>query len=316
LISLVVGPWAHGQWVRAGDHGNLIGSIVIGNHTSDYFRELHRSFFYDHLWRPTLETVPADAPPPYAFAGKAHIFTTGDRTWQTFPTWPPKTTTFRDYYLLAGEALDTIAPLENTTVCYVSDPFKPVPYVTRPIQEFWRDENAKVLYKVNDQRLIDGRPDVLLWESSPLQNPVTIQGRIVMTLYASTTGSDLDFIVKLVDIYPQIDLQEPWMNGYRFPVTDTIIRGKYRENITDPTPLVPDEVTEFTIDLLTRSHTFLPGHQIMIQISSTAFPLFDPNPQTFVNISAATKADYQVAAHCIHQGVDYPSKISLPILAF
>jgi len=318
LVSLVVGPWYHGQWVNPYMDGRTIGRIQFDSDTAVYFRELHRSFFWDHLRKPTLPVdyvPPNPAPQPWNLDGKSHIFTTGANTWSTFDHWPVLKSTSTPYYLSGTKGIGTQAPTVEDAAprCYTADPLRPIPYVPRPIKEFWKDDNAKFLWKLLDQRGIDHRPDIVSWSTTPLQAPITIQGNIKMKLFASTTGTDLDWIVKLINKYPE-DYTDPTLEGYELPVADMVVRAKFRDDPVNPTPLEPGKVTEFTIDLLTRSHTFLKGHSMIIQISSSLFPLHDPNPQTFVNIPNATIDDYKIATHCIYFNKQYPSHIQLPIV--
>jgi len=320
LISLIVGPWYHGQWTNPYEKAESLGALPFDSPTGEYFREeICRSFFYEYLRKPALPAgyvAPRPVPAPYKFAGKVHSFTTGENKWNTFDEWPLSKTKQLQYFLAPAAKLDSAPAKVNTSSpssCYQADPLRPIPYVPRPIKEFWMDDNAKFLWKILDQRFVDSRPDLLLFTTQVLPKDITLQGAVSATFFATTTGTDVDWIVKLIDVYPDSH-PNGTLQGYRLPVADTVLRAKYRNNPSRPEPLVPNQIYEFSLDLMTRSHKFLAGHSIMIQISSSSFPLLASNPQTFVNIPKAKIEDYQIAKNCILHSPQYPSSLSLSVV--
>ena len=168
---------------------------------------------------------------------------------------------------------------------------------------------------MEDQRFVDDRPDVLTWKTEPLKDPLKIAGDIVADLYASTTGTDSDWVVKLIDVYPQSYPDDPALNGYELMIADEILRGRFRASFSHPSPLTPGEVTHYRIDLHTNDHAFLPGHSIMVQVQSTWFPLYDRNPQTFVpNIFKAHASDYRAATQKVYGSRAHASHVVLPVV--
>jgi putative CocE/NonD family hydrolase len=202
---------------------------------------------------------------------------------------------------------------------YVSDPDNPVPYTKRPVMGFWQGlghflQGAGRLWKVEDQRFVHLRPDVLSWETGPLDNDLEVVGRIKAFLYASTTGTDSDWIVKLIDVYPEDYPEKPVMGGYQLMITDDVLRGKFRESFENPKPITPNRVTEFIIDLYSRNHCFRKGHKIMVQVQSTWFPLIDRNPQTFLDIPNAKREDYKKATQRVFYSKTFPSHIKISVI--
>ena len=197
---------------------------------------------------------------------------------------------------------------------YVSDPAHPVPYRHRPISPTYPDGGWPT-WLVEDQRFVQLRPDVLSWETDPLQQDVAVAGDIVAHLFASTSGTDSDWIVKLIDVYPEDYPKDAKMGGYQLMIADEVFRARFRESFTHPKAVTPDEVTEYAIDLHTNNHAFLKGHRIMVQVQSTWFPVIDRNPQTFVeNIYKATEADYKPATQRVYRSGKYASHVTLPVL--
>ncbi len=304
LNYLVVGPWRHGGWAR--DKGDKLGNITFESPTGDYYRqEVEAKWFAYHL----------------KGKGKwdyqeALMFETGSNKWTQYNTWPPvKETEVRNLYFREGGKLSFEKPGETEPAydAYISDPGKPVPYVSRPISGFWQETTAKALWKVADQRFADGRPDVLTWESEPLTEDITIAGDIIANLVASSSGSDCDWVVKLIDVYPEDDTDRD-MAGYQLMVADEVLRAKFRNSFEKPEPLTPGKAETFRINLYSRNHTFKKGHRIMVQVQSTWFPLIDRNPQTFVNIPKATKDDYQKAEQKVYRHSTRASHIQLPVV--
>jgi putative CocE/NonD family hydrolase len=198
----------------------------------------------------------------------------------------------------------------------VSDPAHPVPYRQRPIQPTYFPAGSKwSTWLVEDQRFVDDRPDVLSWESAPLDADLTIAGEVVAHLFASTTGTDADWVVKLIDVYPE-DYPENWgLAGYQLMVSNEVFRGRYREGFETPRPIQPGAVLDYTFSLHTQNYAFRKGHRLMVQVQSTWFPIIDRNPQTFVpNIFEAKANDFRTATHRIHRSATHPSHVSIPVV--
>ena len=258
---------------------------------------------------------------------EAWTFQTGSNLWKKYDQWPPKQgISEKKLYFRENRTLSFDAPPEKQGFdSYVSDPANPVPYRPRPVTPTYPGKEWPI-WLVQDQRFVDHRPDVLSWETEPLQEDVVVTGDIVADLYASTSGSDSDWAVKLIDVYPE-DYQRvteddashgagPVLNGYELIVADDILRGRYRNGLETPEPITPDKVTEFKVDLHPNDHAFLKGHRIMVQVQSTWFPVYDRNPQKYVeNIYKATDADYIKATQKIFRQKDAPSSIILPVAA-
>jgi len=303
LNYLVIGPWYHGGWTFSPE-GRLLGAIDFGSNTSEWFRDNVQSRWFAHWLK---DEGALDFPEVMAFR-------TGANQWEQYDAWPPKqgAVTERNLYLGANGTLSFEAPADagNATYDqYVSDPAKPVPYYPRPISyNHWPE------WQLADQRFVDGRSDVLTYVSEPLQEDLTITGDPVAHLFAATTGSDSDWIVKLIDVYPDPDAAAAHMAGYQFMVAGEVFRARYRNSFEHPQAVTPGEVTAYQISLRDRNHTFKAGHQIMVQVQSTWFPLIDRNPQRYVpNIYEAVAADFQKATQSIYRSRKYPSHISLPV---
>jgi uncharacterized protein len=285
--TIVMGPWPHGGWSR-GD-GEKLGNLQFGSKTGEYFREkIELPFFVKHL------KGKGDIPYP-----KAWVFETGTGQWQRFDAWPPKGATEKTLYLNAGgrlsfEAGPATAPFEE----YVSDPAKPVPVIGEVGQGMASD------YMTHDQRFASTRPDVLVYQTEVLDRDITIAGPVKPSLQLSTSGTDSDFIVKLIDVYPE-DYPEHdgvHMGGYQQLVRGEPFRGKFRNSMSKPEPFVPNEATKLEFVMPDVCHTFRPGHRIMVQIQSSWFPLTDRNPQVFTNIPLAKPVDFQKATEKIYRG--------------
>ncbi len=303
LNFLVVGPWNHGGW---GGAGKALGAIDFGTNTADWYRaEVQRPFFACHLKGAATGCTPAEAT----------LFRAGDNKWVTSTTFPRKEgVTATPIYPAAGGALSFTKPTTAAaTDVFVSDPANPVPYRKRPIQPTYGQGSIWRTWLTEDQRFVEHRPDVLTWQTGKLDKPVTISGEIAATLYASTTGSDADWVVKLIDVYPD-SLPSP-MGGFELMVANDVLRGRYLESFSTPRALVPSKVEKFTVDMHTQEYTFLPGHRIMVQVQSTWFPIVDRNPQKYVaNIFNATAADFQKATHSIFRSTQYPTHLTLPVV--
>jgi putative CocE/NonD family hydrolase len=317
---LVVGPWNHGGWM--GPEGQKLGAIDFGSPTSLYFRQHILAPFFAHF----LKDQPGfDLP-------KATTFEGGADTWQKYDSWPPKTgvTPQRLYFQANGGAsFDAPKPAAGDSGfdTFVSDPRHPVPYRQRPIPPTYFPTCTEMVrvncmpggsgwttWLVQDQRFVDGRPDVMTFETAPLTHDVTIAGAIRAHVFAATTGSDADWIVKLIDEYPDTMPQTPAFAGYELMVANDVFRGRFREGFVTPHPTPPNQVEEYSIDLHTQDYRFLAGHRIMVQVQSTWFPLIDRNPQRYVaNIFEATDADFHAARESVYRSGAHASYIELPI---
>jgi uncharacterized protein len=298
LGYIVLGPWSHGSWARPG--GDSLGPIRFGSSTAEYFRrEIERPWFAWYLHGKGDGNFP-----------RARIFESGGNQWRSFAEWPPRNRATRRIYLGANGALSFDPPRVAGFDRFVADPARPVPYVPRP-----DDGSGWSTWLVQDQRFVDRRPDVLTWESAPLAEDLTIAGDVTARLFASITGTDADWVVKLIDVYPDTMPDHPRMGGYQLMVNADILRGRYWKGFTRATPIPANTVTPFTIDLHQQLYRFRKGHRLMVQVQSSWFPLYDLNPQTFVpNIFRARATDYHAQEHRIWRSARYPSHLTLPVL--
>lgn len=314
---LAIGPWHHGQY--AGD-GSALGRIKWGADTSLWFREKVLLPF----WEEHLKGIKPETPMAPVLA-----FETGANQWKRYQAWPPKKAGKpARLYLKAGGKLSFEAPAGDEAPAddkgagnhgkfdeYISDPAKPIPYRMRPIlPSFWHDDSTWRRWLVDDQRHASDRTDVLTFVSDVLTEPLTISGAVAATLFASTTGSDADWVVKLIDVYPDEVPADPDMGGYQLMISADIMRGRYRENIEAAKAIPSGDVLPYKVPMPHANHTFRPGHRIMIQVQSSWFPVYDRNPQTFVpNIAWAKPEDYKAATHRIYHHTDAASFINLPV---
>jgi hypothetical protein len=308
LNHLVVGPWNHGGWGRGS--GDRLGPIPFDSATAKYFREQVQAKWFAHFLK---DAGPLDLP-------EALTFEAGTNRWRRWDAWPPVANTEeRQLYFGPGETLGFERPAqtgEAAADAFVSDPAFPVPYRHRPIQPTYFPGGSKwYTWLVEDQRFVDDRPDVLSWESAPLEADLTIAGEVTAHLYASTTGSDADWVVKLIDVYPE-DYPENWdLAGYQLMVSNEVFRGRYREGFEKPKPIQPGAVFEYSFSLNTQNYAFRKGHRLMVQVQSTWFPLIDRNPQTFVpNIFEARAEDFRAATHRVYRSATHPSHVSIPVV--
>ncbi|MEO8201228.1 MAG: CocE/NonD family hydrolase [Gemmatimonadota bacterium] len=311
---IAFGPWYHGMWAQP--RGDSLGPLAFGSNTSDYFRaNIQRPWFAYYLHGK------GDGRFPEAWA-----FETGGNQWRTFDAWPPRNPRQRNIYLRENGTISFDPPTVRadrpplpssraaahtpSSDAYVSDPAHPIPYIRRPDDgEGWRT------WLEQDQRFVDNRPDVLTWRSAPLTEDMTIAGDVVAHLFASTTGTDADWVVKLIDVYPDSVAEDSPMGGYQLMVNADIMRGRYWKSWSQATPIPANTVTPFTVDLHEQLYRFLKGHRIMVQVQSTWFPLYDRNPQTFVpNIFQAKASDYQAQEHRIWHTAQHPSHIAVMVL--
>ncbi len=318
---IVAGPWFHGQW--AGGKGEGIGIIPFGGHeTAREFRENIEAPFFRYYLHGKGEKP----------AWQVSTFQSGSNTWHTYAAWPPKDAQQTNLYLHADGTLSFTAPTASGGSGlyreYVSDPANPVPYRQRPISPTYPGGDWRT-WEVADQRFVDHRPDVLSFLSAPLDHDIVVTGPLAADLFASTSGSDSDFIVKLIDVYPDETRKNDWdpeagpkpgqyaqsLNGYELPIAMEVRRGRYLLSYEHPQSLTPNKPTEWNIPLRDHDHVFLKGHRFMVQIQSTWFPIIDRNPQKFVpSIYKAAAADYTPATQHIYCSQAMPSHIALPIV--
>jgi hypothetical protein len=306
-VFLVLGPWHHGQEIE--DAASL-GAIRFGSDTGTWFRQ--------NVLRPFLDRYLKDDAPSGDRVARVTVFETGMNRWQTLDAWPVappmKTLSFEP-----GFKLNFSPPAADSNMTaydeYVSDPARPVPFRARPSQPVGYDLPLTwPQWLVDDQREASGRTDVLSYTSDELTAPVHIEGQPVANLVASTSGTDSDWVVKLIDVYPDEVPGEPGLGGYQLPVAMDIIRGRYRESFASPKPIEPGKPLTYRFALPPANHVFLPGHRIMVQVQSSWFPLYDRNPQTFVeNIFWAKPGDYKKATQRVYHAPDATSAIELPV---
>jgi uncharacterized protein len=310
-VFLVLGPWYHGQQI---EDGSALGAIHFGSDTSEYFRQ--------EILRPFLAQYLKDDAPK-ADVANVTAYETGTNKWRRLPGWPAGcqsgcSVKATPLYLDAGEKLTFSQPAQNSPGFdeYVSDPAKPVPYRARPSQPVgYTGRLTWTQWLVDDQREASGRTDVVTFETGVLTAPVKISGQPVANLIASTSGTDSDWVVKLIDVYPDEVAAESWMGGYQLMVAADIFRGRYRESLETPKPIASDKPLLYRFALPNANHVFLPGHRIMVQIQSSWFPLYDRNPQTFVpNIFWAKSEDYRKAVQRIYHAPGQASYVELPLV--
>jgi len=305
LNRLVVGPWNHGEWERG--PAQKLGDIDFKSATGPYFREKIQAPFFAFYLKDRGPLTLAEAT----------VFESGSNTWRSYDRWPPREAATRPLYLQAGGKLSFDAPRGGAEfTSYISDPANPVPYRHRPIQPtYYRFGSSWYPWLVEDQRFVDHRPDVASWTSDVLTDDVVIAGNVVAKLFAATTGSDADWVVKLIDKYPDAVREDEKMGGYELMVSSEIMRGRYRKSWERPEALTPNAVLDFTVDLHQQAYRFLKGHRIMVQIQSTWFPLYDRNPQRFVpNIFAAKPEDFRAQTHRVWHTAQYPSHLSIAVM--
>ena len=299
---IIMGPWSHGQW--AWDDGENLGNVHWGSSTSDLYKAAQLEFFNYYL-KDEGELNLAEA----------SMFDTGANEWREFEAWPPPNVEPAALYLQPGGGLAFTPPTAGESYEeYVADPDNPVPYT----EDVHLRRTAE--YMTDDQRFAARRPDVMVYESEPLTESITLAGPLLVDLLVSTTGTDADYVIKLIDVfpddlgdYPENDKDVP-MAGYQFMVRGEVLRGRYRNSFENPEPFTPGEVTQVGFEIPAVLHTFEPGHRIMIQVQNSWFPLVDRNPQTFVNIYEADEEDFQKATHRIYHDANRPSAVRVGIL--
>ena len=302
---MVAGPWYHGQWQFPS--AKAIGQISFGEHdTAREFRENIEAPFFRYYLHGKGEKLP----------WKVSTFESGANAWRQYNVWPPKESKPRNLYLHADGTLSFDAPAakDSEFAQYISDPANPVPYRQRPISPTYPAGDWRT-WEVADQRFVDHRPDVLSFESAPLESDLRVTGELAAELFASTSGTDSDFVVKLIDVFPENADSSKSLGGYELPVAMEIRRGRYNKSYEHPTPLEAGKPTEFAIPLRDHDHVFLKGHRIMVQVQSTWFPVIDRNPQKFVpSIATAKLSDYMQATQRVYCSSRLPSHIVLPVV--
>ena len=313
---LVMGPWSHGQW--GGDEGRKLGDLDFGANTSEFYTEhVELPFFNYHLKGQGTLDLP-----------EAMVFETGANEWRRLDAWPPKDAAPRELRLMVDGTLalgtattttttttTTSAALASTTTTtfreFVSDPSKPVPYTAAT--RHWYDSG----FMVEDQRFAARRPDVLVYQSEPLAEDMRVAGPMTATLYVTTTGTDADWVVKVIDVFPD-DTPDPQPNprqvrlgGYQMMVRGDVIRGKFRNSLAKPEPFVPGNVTKVALELQDVFHRFRKGHRLMVQVQSTWFPMIDRNPQIFVDVYNARAEDFRKATHRVYSSSEHPSALKV-----
>ncbi len=301
---LVMGPWWHGGW--SSGSGRNYQDIYFEQPTATQYREKIEFPFFNYYLKDT----------PNPNLAEANIFVTGLNKWFHFDQWPPEKTKDLSLYLKPNKKLSFDSPVgTNDYAEYVSDPAKPVPHTSQIV--ITRDDK----YLIQDQRFAASRSDVLVFESEVLQENLTITGELFAHLYVTTTGEDADFIVKLIDVYPDVtkdtkgNPNSPKMSGFQLMIRGEVMRARYRNSFTNPEPMTSGEITEIVFDMQDVAHTFLRGHRVMVQIQSTWFPMVDRNPQTWMpSIYEADADDYKKATHRVYFTKKFPSHLSLKVL--
>jgi len=308
LNYLVVGPWNHGGW--RGRSGQKLGVIDFGDSTAVHFKRNIEAPWFAY-WLKDKGTL--------ALA-EATTFEAGANAWRQHESWPPRAnvTPRRLYFHSGGRmAFQPPAPpaADSGFDAFISDPSKPVPYRARPILPSFGGGSTWSTWLVDDQRFAQDRPDIVAWETPPLEEDLVIAGTVMANLFASTSGSDADWVVKLIDVYPEQYEPDPKLGGYQLMVANDVFRGRYRKSFERPEAVVPNQTQEYAIDLHSQNYRFRKGHKIRVQVQSSWFPLIDRNPQTFVpNIFAAKDSDFRSATQRVFRSPGAASFIQLPVV--
>ncbi len=304
LNAIVIGPWNHGGWRAI--TGDKLGNINFGSPTAQKFRkDILAPFFAYYLKGKGDEKI-----------FEVITFQTGSNVWKSYDDWPPiGITSSKNLYLHKNSKLSFEPPADTEAFDeYLSDPFHPIPYRTRPIEKTYGPDSRWKPWLVEDQRFVHSRPDVISWETELLTEDIVVTGNLMADLFASTTGSDADWVIKLIDVYPEVYPEEPKMGGYQLMIANDVFRGRFRNSYSNPEPVEPTKVYEYKIDLHSVNHVFKKGHRMMVQVQSSWFPIIDRNPQKYIpNIFEAKESDFIVTQHKVHHSIKYPSHIKLPI---
>lgn len=300
---IILGPWNHGQWGK--QNADSLGNINFNSKTGEYFRVLQKKWF--DYWLKGIGNGKFE---------EATCFQTGTNIWKTYTSWPPKEAIMKHLYAGPDHKASFDPPVNASgSLSYISDPETPVPYRSLPIEATYGEGSRWKSWHVEDQRFVYNRPDVVSFQLDSLNYDLTVTGKITAHLFASTTGNDADWIVKLIDVYPNIEKTNLSMSGYQLPVAMEVFRGRFRKSFSDPSPLVPNKPEEFIIDLHEINHTFLKGHKLMIQVQSSWFPVIDRNPQKYIpNIFEAKNNDYIKAEQKVYFSRKFPTHIDLPVM--
>jgi len=300
---IVLGPWNHGGW--GGNKGDSLGQISFKSKTAQWFHALQKEWF--DYW---LKGI-GDG----KFA-EANCFQTGSNEWKKYSSWPPHDAEKKKFYIQSDGSASFNKPNSSTaSLSYVSDPKAPVPYRQQPIEATYGRGSRWYTWHVDDQRFASTRPDVLTFTSDTLKESLVVTGSVFAHLMVSTTGTDADFVVKLIDVYPDFDRINYKMSGFQFPVAMEVFRGRFRKSFENPIPFTPGKPDEIVIDLHQINHNFLPGHRMMIQVQSSWFPLIDINPQKYVsNIFEASEKDFIKATQTVYCNSNLSSYVELPVM--
>lgn len=304
-IFLVVGPWRHGGW--RGGPGDKLGNISFGSATGEYFRKNVEAPFFAYY----LKDKGSLAQP------EATLFESGGGggKWRTFDSWPPKDAVTKSLYFHPSGLLSFDPPTAAGVAhdSYVSDPAHPVPYRHRPIEPtYYPKGSGWGAWLMEDQRFVNDRPDVLTYQTAVLTEDVVLAGDVTAKLFVSTTGQDADFVVKLIDVYPENFEPDYKLSGWELMVSNDVFRARFRNSGEKPEPMVPGRVTPLTIDLHTQSYRFGKGHRIMVQVQSSWFPIIDRNPQTWVpNIFEAKDSDFKAQTHRVYRAGATASRVEM-----
>lgn len=302
-VYFAMGPWVHGGWARgAGDH---LGDVDFGSATGNVYREQIEFKFFSHYLKGTELSLPP-----------VNVFQTGQNEWKNYTAWPPKEAEEKELYFLPGHQLSFTKPAaaEASYDEYVSDPANPVPFLAGKSMDMDRE------YMTGDQRFLSDRKDILTYQTAVLDKDITIAGDIWANLKVSTTGTDADWVVKVIDVYPDSATNSQWtgkdikMGGYQQMVRSEAMRGKYRKGFDQPEAFTPGKITPVNFELQDVLHTFKKGHRMMVQVQSTWFPLIDRNPQTFLNIMKAGEKDFKTATHRVYTSAAHPSYLRFKVM--
>jgi len=302
---IVEGPWNHGGWSFGS--GRTLKNLDFGSDTGDYFRKNIQARWFAYWLK---DRGPLDLP-------RIQLFETGSNRWKAYDQWPPAGFQERRLYLRPSGEASFEPPAESGDAfdSFISDPNRPVPYRERPIPETYGGSPGWNTWHADDQRFAESRPDVAVWQTKPLDSDLTIAGDVIADLFASTSGTDSDWVVKVIDVYPPSVPEDPPMGGYELMIGADVLRGRFRNSFEKPEPVTPGKPFEYRVDLLSHDHVFRKGHRIMIQVQSTWFPIIDRNPQKFVpNIFEAKESDFQAATQRVYRSRAHPSAVVLPVL--